>query len=252
MEHISFIVGININICMLINEILNNINEGPNDPHIFKAIFFAGGPGSGKSYVARTLLGGSQYGLKMVNSDDVYEYLAKKAQPELDLKDPEQVYSDRGQAIRNRAKEVTMNKQDLHLDGRLGVIIDGTGKDPGKIKVQSDSLKMLGYDTMMLFVNTNEDVAQERNKKRDRQLPPDEVSRMWSQVQGNIMKFQQIFGAGNFHVIDNSGGLEDPERKENFDNVDKSIRKFVNTPPQSRIAKTWLADQQQSRANSDK
>lgn len=237
---------------MLINEILNNINEGPNDPHIFKAIFLAGGPGSGKSYVARTLLGGSQYGLRMINSDDVYEYLAKKAQPELDLKDPDQVYSDRGQAIRNRAKEVTMNKQDLYLDGRLGVIIDGTGKDPGKIKVQSDSLKMLGYDTMMLFVNTNEDVAQERNKKRDRQLPPDEVSRMWSQVQGNIMKFQQIFGAGNFHVIDNSGGLEDPERKENFDNVDKSIRKFVNTPPQSRIAKTWFADQQQSRANSDK
>jgi predicted kinase len=104
----------------------------------------------------------------------------------------------------------------------------------------------------MLFVNTNEDVAQERNKKRARQLPSKVVSKMWAQVQSNIMKFQQIFGAGNFHVIDNSGGLEDPERKENFDNVEKAIRAFANQVPTSRIAKDWLADQQQSRANSDK
>ena len=238
---------------MLISEVIqSNINEGPNDPQIFKAIFLAGGPGSGKSYVARTLLGGSQYGLKMINSDDIYEYLAKKAQPELDLSDPDEVYSDRGQAIRNRAKEVTMSKEASHLDNRLGVIIDGTGKDPEKVKTQSDNLKGLGYDTMMLFVNTNEDVAQERNKKRARQLPADVVSRMWAQVQSNIMKFQQIFGAGNFHVIDNSGGLEDPERKENFDNVEKAIRAFANKVPTSRIAKDWLADKQRSRANSDK
>ena len=237
---------------MLISEVLNNINEGPNDPHIFKAIFLAGGPGSGKSYVARKLLGGSQYGLKMINSDDIYEYLAKKAQPELDLRNPDEVYSDRGQAIRNRAKEVTMSKQAMHLDGRLGVVIDGTGKDPAKVKKQSDSLKSLGYDTMMLFVNTNEDVALERNKLRDRQLPDEVVSKMWAQVQSNIMKFQQIFGASDFHIIDNSGGLEDPERKENFENVEKSIRAFANRAPSSRIAKDWLASQQKSRAKSDK
>ena len=238
---------------MLINEIVqNNINEGPNDPQIFKAIFLAGGPGSGKSYVASKLLGGSQYGLKMINSDDIYEYLAKKAKPELDLRDPDQVYSDRGQEIRNRAKEVTMSKQASHLDGRLGVIIDGTGKDPEKVKKQSDSLKSLGYDTMMLFVNTSEDIAIERNKLRDRQLPDNVVSKMWAQVQSNIMKFQQIFGAGNFYVIDNSGGLEDPSRKENFDNVEKAIRAFATQPPTSRIARNWLADQQQSRAKSDK
>ena len=28
------------------------LDEGPNDPHIFKAVFLAGGPGSGKSFVA--------------------------------------------------------------------------------------------------------------------------------------------------------------------------------------------------------
>ena len=33
------------------------IEEGVNDPGIFKGIFLAGGPGSGKSYVASQLFG---------------------------------------------------------------------------------------------------------------------------------------------------------------------------------------------------
>ena len=52
------------------------LNEGINDPNIFKAVFMAGGPGSGKSYMARQLLGGS--GLKVVNTDDALEYLMTK------------------------------------------------------------------------------------------------------------------------------------------------------------------------------
>ena len=166
---------------MLVNEIINNqLSEGPNDPHIFKAVFMAGGPGSGKSYVAGKLLSAADFGLKKINSDDIYEYLAKK--DDIDLSDPDQVYSDRGQQVRNRAKELTMSKQALHLHGRLGLIIDGTGKDPDKVKKQSDDLKQMGYDTMMLFVNTSEEVAQERNLQRDRRLPSGVVNKMWNQV----------------------------------------------------------------------
>ena len=32
----------------------DDINEGPNDPAIFKAVFTAGGPGAGKSFVVVT------------------------------------------------------------------------------------------------------------------------------------------------------------------------------------------------------
>ena len=35
-------------------------NEGVNDPHLFKAVFMAGGPGSGKSYIADKLTGPSK------------------------------------------------------------------------------------------------------------------------------------------------------------------------------------------------
>ena len=233
---------------MLVNEIIStNLSEGPNDPHIFKAVFLAGGPGSGKSYVAGKLLSG--YGLKTVNSDDIYEYLAKK--DDLDLSDPDQVYSDKGQEVRNRAKELTMSRQAGYIDGRLGLVIDGTGKDVGKVQKQSDLLRDIGYETVMLFVNTSEDVAQQRNKQRPRRLPDSVVSKMWAQVQDNIMGFQQVFGNKNFYVVDNSGGLEDPERGKSFE-IYKDIRSWVNTPTRNRQANAWLADQQQDRAKSDK
>ena len=48
--------------------------EGVNDPGIFKAVFLAGGPGSGKTYVVKQLFGIpdrfniSMSGMKMVNA----------------------------------------------------------------------------------------------------------------------------------------------------------------------------------------
>ena len=109
---------------------------------------------------------------------------------------------------------------------------------------QKQKLEALGYETMMVFVNTNIEVAQQRNKKRDRQLPDEMVTKMWHSVQDNLMKFQQLFGNQNFYLIDNSGGLEDPDRKENFVRVEKAIRAFVNSPPSKSQAKSWLASQQ--------
>jgi len=225
---------------MKIYDILEKIlDEGPNDPAIFKAVFLAGGPGSGKSYVASKILSG--LGLKPVNSDDIYEYLADKQG--LDLGSPDEVASDRGQELRNKAKDLTNKRQNTYIDGRIGLVIDGTGKDVQKVKEQSEKLKSLGYECIMLFVNTNLDVAQKRNLERQRKLKPEMVDNMWRKVQENIMKFQQVFGASNFHVVDNSGGLEDPDRKENFDNVYKKVRAFISSSPSSHTAKKWLDSQ---------
>ena len=52
------------------------LDEGIFDPSIFKAIFLAGGPGSGKSYVVDKTTRG--LGLKLVNSDATLEKLLKK------------------------------------------------------------------------------------------------------------------------------------------------------------------------------
>ena len=220
------------------------VDEGVNDPHIFKAVFLAGGPGSGKSFVANNILGGT--GLRTVNSDEVYEFLMQKQG--LDL-DPATIASPQGQDIRSRAKELTDVRMHTYLKGRIGLIIDGTGKDVAKYQTQVEKLGALGYDSMMIFVNTSEDVAQQRNAQRSRSLPPSMVTKMWSKVQDNLMKFQQVFGASRFHIIDNSGGLEDLDRKDNFDKVYNETQRFLNTPPNRRAAQRWI--QQQQKAQTD-
>ena len=229
---------------MKINEVINQpLEEGPNDPHIFKAVFMAGGPGSGKSYVAGKMLGGT--GLKTVNSDEIYEYLAQKQ--DIDLSDPEQVFSTQGQEVRKKAKDLTQKRRGHFLDGRLGVLIDGTGKDVAKVKKDSEALKSLGYDTMMIMVNTSLEQATTLNQKRARRLPDEVVRDMWHTVQNNLMQFQQVFGAANFHVVDNTMGQENKERKENFNTVYKNVQKFLNTPPTDRRAIKWLSNQQDTR-----
>jgi dephospho-CoA kinase len=214
------------------------VEEGVNDPHIFKAVFLAGGPGSGKSFVSKNILGGT--GLKTMNSDDVYEILMKKQDLALD---PDTIASPQGQEIRDKAKLMTKRRSVNWIDGRLGLLIDGTGKDVAKYQKQAEFLRMLGYDVAMIFVNTSEEVAQQRNRQRARSLKPEMVSAMWNDVQQNLMKFQQIFGAGRFHIIDNSGGLEDLDRQKNFDKVYNETQRFLNTPPSKPKAKQWIQNQ---------
>ena len=142
------------------------LTEGVYDPNIFKAIFLAGGPGSGKSYVAGKTIRGE--GLKVVNSDDAFESLLKKAGLSLQMPDKE---ADLRDPVRTRAKKLTAKKQANYIEGRLGLIIDGTAREYDKIARQSNDLKQLGYDTYMVFVNTSLDVALERNAKRPRKVP---------------------------------------------------------------------------------
>jgi shikimate kinase len=214
------------------------LQEGVYDPNIFKAIFMAGGPGSGKSYVARRTTGG--LGMKMVNSDDIYEKMLNDAG--LDTT-PEDIYSDQGQEIRGRAKGVTKRMQGNFLEGRLGLIIDGTGKDYDKIAKQVQGLKALGYECYMIFVNTSLDTAQEQNAKRKRTLPAREVADMWNAVQNNIGKFQRLFGSANFIIVDNNMAGEDV-----FEKVWKRCMLLIRKKVTNRIAKSWIAKELKKKA----
>lgn len=209
------------------------LQEGVYDPNIFKAIFLAGGPGSGKSYVVRRTTGG--LGMKIVNSDDIYEKMLKDAGLEAT---PEDIFSDEGQAIRVRAKATTKRMQGNFLQGRLGLIIDGTGKDFDKIAKQVAGLKNLGYDCHMIFVNTSLDTAQERNRMRSRTLPEDEVTKMWNGVQQNIGKFQRLFGASSMIIVDNNDAGEDV-----FNKVWKRIAMLVKKKVTNPTAKRWISQE---------
>ena len=209
------------------------LQEGVYDPNIFKAIFLAGGPGSGKSYVVRKTTGG--LGMKIVNSDDIYEKMLNDAGLQTT---PEDIFSDKGQEIRVQAKAVTKRMQGNFLEGRLGLIIDGTGKDYDKISRQVAGLQKIGYECSMIFVNTSLDTAQERNKMRSRTLPEKEVETMWKAVQQNIGKFQRLFGASNMIIVDNNDAGEDV-----FDKVWKRVAMLLKKKVNNHIANRWITQQ---------
>lgn len=213
----------------------NQLDEGVNDPAIFKAVFLAGGPGSGKSFiVGKTAL--TALGFKVINSDDAFENALKK----VGLKPtPEDIYSPKGQEVRGRAKALTKKRMELAIQGRLGLVIDGTGKDYQKISKQANMLRDLGYEVAMIFVNTDLDTAIERNRKRERSLPDQEVEKMWKGVQSNLGKFQNFFRQKMF-IVDNSEG-------SNYEgavlSTYKKISTWAKTPPESSAAKKWIQSQ---------
>ena len=213
-----------------------DLQEGLNDPNIFKAFFLAGGPGSGKSYVVRKTTGGT--GLQIVNSDDAFERYLKIAG--LSQKMPEDETAERD-VERARAKRVTSARKSGYIEGRLGIIIDGTGKDYDKIAKQSIQLRQLGYDTHMIFVNTSLDTALERNAKRDRSVPESIAVKSWKDVQSNIGKFSQHFRQ-NFVVVDNNDSDEDVMTPV-FKQIQGLLKKKVKSP----IAKQWVMQQMKDR-----
>ena len=212
-----------------------DLQEGLNDPNIFKAFFLAGGPGSGKSYVVRKTTGGT--GLQIVNSDDAFERYLKNAGLSKKMPASEEKPRD---IERARAKKVTSAREEGYVGGRLGLIIDGTGKDYDKIAKQSIQLRQLGYDTHMIFVNTSLDVALERNAKRSRSVPESIAVRSWKDVQSNIGKFSQHFRQ-NFIVVDNNDSSKDDGQV--FNDVFKQIRGLLKKKVTSPIAKEWVMNQ---------
>ena len=209
-----------------------DLQEGVYDPNILKAFFLAGGPGSGKSYVVKRTTGG--LGMKIVNSDNAFEKLLKDAG--LSLKMPPEEEESR-EKVRVRAKEITAKRKANYIEGRLGLIIDGTGREYDRISKQARELEGLGYDTHMIFVNTSIDVALERNAKRARSVPTSIVINSWKATQANIGKFQNLFG-NNFIILDNNDADEDMMMQ-----IFKRVRKLANKKVQNHRGKAWIANE---------
>ena len=221
--------------------------EGVYDQNIFKAYFMAGGPGSGKSFAVMKGIGQAQtkvrvtaQGLKVVNSDDIFEKYLKDAH--LNFKMQANQTPERDE-LRAKAKIVTKKRQDNYIEGRLGMVIDGTGKDYNKIASEASQLKQIGYDIHMIFVNTSLEVALERNKMRPRQVPEKIVIDSWNQVQKNIGKFQRFFGTKNFVIVDNNEVGDDV-----FDMVGKQVRKLLRKKVDNHIAKAWIESELRKKA----
>jgi cytidylate kinase len=208
----------------------------------------AGGPGSGKSFTAFDIFGVDKKfkssfaasGLKVVNSDPAFEKMMRdnginpKDLAKIEKEDPELWDKITGaDSIRTKAKNLSNLQKSFYEEGRLGMIVDGTGDDYAKIKKQKEHAESLGYDCYMVYVNTTLEVALERNSKRDRTLPDSLVQEIWKDVQSNLGKFQGLFG-GNFSIVDNSVYGPSPTA------VVKAINQFLRKPIYNQIGKKWI------------
>ena len=233
----------------LLNEYL--LKESVFDKSILKCVFMAGGPGSGKSYVAKELFGIpdkfniSGTGLKMINQDKEYKYLLKKHNFDPEWLDvyPDDVFDQFSDELRPFAKELAKQREKGYMKGKMGMIIDGTGHKFQKIKAQKKELEAEGYDTHMLFVLTSLEVAQARNKERDRVLPEKIVKKSWEDTRKNLGAYKSVFG-GNFVMVDNSNFLDAKEARHKFGDIAKSyVNKWANEPIKNPIGQKWVQDQ---------
>ena len=230
------------------NQILKDtLLEGVHDKGIFKAVFLAGGPGSGKDYVLNNTLDG--HGLVEINSDKALEYLMDKE--DLDKRMPDNEEAQRNEA-RKRAKNVTELRQRLALHGRNGLIINGTGDDPEKYKKIKKTLEKMGYETKCVMVNTDDKVSQSRNIERGqrggRTVPENIRKQKWDAVQSARPELAKMF-RDNYVEFDNSFDARNidqatkDEKNKELQAIYKDVAKFVNAKPKNKQSKEWVANE---------
>ena len=194
-----------------------------------KAIILAGAPGAGKGYILRGLdLGG----LKVMNVDDIYINLLKKANVSLDLKNssPEE-RSEQAKQMAAANKEFKGNVQDT-IEGKQSFILDGTSASYNTTVKLKDQLDTAGYEVFMLYVYTDLERSLSQNQDRyeksdgkDRSLAPAIVMRTWKSVTDNLPKYADLFGS-NFVAVANT--LDD--RMQDIDKIiDKYLKPFTPT-----------------------
>lgn len=175
-----------------------------------KAIILAGAPGAGKGYILRGLDLGS---LKILNVDDIYVPMLKKANITLDLKNatPEE-RSNQAKAMAAANKEFKANL-DSTIGNKESFVLDGTGASFNQTSKLKDQLEEAGYQVFMLYVYTDLERSLKQNQDRyeksggkDRSLAPGIVMKTWKDVTQNYEPYKNLFGS-NFVSVANT--LED-------------------------------------------
>ena len=203
------------------------LNEGINDPHIFKAVFTAGSPGAGKSTIVQKLF--SHSGLKSVDIDRF-----------------EAIYRKRGEPTDyDKYRKKADQQRNMYVMGRLGLIIDTPARNIEKITMIKEELENTGYETAMIFVSAPLEVAQHRAKVRGeqtgRKMTDEMVKTYWDEIQNKIEIIQSTF-RHRFWLIDNS-----QPALPNLSKVSSQINSWLNRPLVNPEARKWLSQQSTKR-----
>jgi cytidyltransferase-like protein len=178
----------------------------------FKAIFVTGGPGSGKDIIIREAI--AEGNAVELNSKQAFDLLNDKhrlSQKSNDL---------RLEAIRNRKP----------------LIINGSADDHTRMIGLKEELEELGYETLIVFVDTTNEASQERNEKLTKMIAESVRLEKWQQAQASKQSYAQNFE--NFLLFDNSASLSEIE--ESITDTYQIINMFLENRTYNETAITWL------------
>ena len=209
-----------------------------------KAIILAGAPGAGKGFILRGL---DLSGLKVMNIDDIFVSMLKKANVSLDLKNatPEE-RSIQAKSMAQANKDFKGDIADVIL-GKESFILDGTAASFNNTVKLKDELEEAGYEVFMLYVYTDLERSLKQNQDRfeksggeDRSLAPAIVLRTWNNVTQNYEPYKNLFG-DNFTSVANT--LEDEKLSDLSAIKDKYLTPFKpqGTKPKDDKAKARSA-----------
>lgn len=217
-----------------------------------KAVFMAGGPGSGKSTVLRKI--GILGRIEVINPDDVYEESLRAAGLPLDrskiIERYKEIKSEYSEAVDSGDSEtvIALEPEYLALKSILSqnmklfsaarkaakqrqndlacqeqsFIIDGTAGQYKVIVNQVEKLKELGYEVGMIYIDVPLETSLQRNRERGniggRGLLDSEVEKSWTSVSKNLEPYMKYFGDNLFYV---------DAREDKFDSSIEEIKQEV-------------------------
>jgi predicted kinase len=191
--------------------IIEEINKR-NKPSVFKAIFVTGGPGSGKDIVIR----------KAINEFNLFELNTAQAK---------ECLSDKHNLSK---KSIDLRKESIRT--RKSLIINGPADNDENILYIKEELEELGYETMMIFVNTTNNVSKERNMSLSKMMTESVRENRWNKSQTNSIEFEKLFD--KFMVFDNSHNIT--EQMYGIVKVNQKTKLFLNYVNFNEVASNWI------------
>ena len=195
-----------------------------------KAIILAGAPGAGKGFVLSGLDLGN---LKVLNVDNTYIDLLKKANVSLDLKNATPEERSKQAKLMAAANKEFKGKVAATIQGKESFVLDGTAASVKQTEILKNELEEAGYDVFMLYVYTDLERSLKQNQDRfeksggeDRSLAPAIVMSTWLSVTKNFETYREMFG-NNFVSVANT--LQDEKLKDVADVIKKYLDPFKPT-----------------------
>lgn len=198
-------------------ELFNDVRKGMGlhedvNRGMFKAIFITGGPGSGKDIIIRE--GIAEQRAVELSTVQAFDYLMDKKKLSESSKD------FRREAIRNRSP----------------LIINGSADNIDAIHTIKEELEELGYSTMMIYVDTLNEVSRERNLGLKRMISESVRQEKWNKAQINKVLFYKMFE--DFNLFENNDNLEIVE--ESISDVYDHVNDFLDRSTLNETSIDWL------------